>query len=646
MRTHFEISEVAARLGLSERAVRKRCSQGRLPGARKCNKTWIVPITADARLAGSVPAPAHLPPDVAPQKLDAAVRKLGLITQCERYAGQHVRAGGNWSDAVAAFCRQENIPLSTFKRWRRRWREDRLGGLVDSRGGCRIEDECISPAAWRLFKSVYLDERQPTIKSALQIVQYENDKGGHGWKLPTYPTLARYVKKHIPYPVMVLHREGVDAYEGKCSPYIALDPDSAEPGEIWVGDHHQFNCFIRQGDKWGRPWITAWQDWRSREIVGRHISFAPNQTSILLAMKPGIKVFGPPARVIIDNGRDYDSQMWTGQTKADRKARKVLRAGYLDEPMLAGLYGMLQISVSFCIPYRAKAKRIERWFDTLDTQFTKFMATYTGKDSGRKPEDLAAYLATPNAIADADDLKSFTAKVDAYIQAFSNTPHTGVGMDGRTPAEVMATRETKRVVLEDSLDLLMRVWSGPIKVGKNGVRLNGVLYGQYDARLAQWQGRKVRAAYDPDDVRTVAVYDAETMHLITIAEQNQLLAYGGKVNEEALREAMRQQARAKKTARAFKDTAAAANMDLSVLAYRAMTAQTKPVKPRLRKVLSRPVATPMDGQGPAHAALERREKGKKAAGAESYEPLVFDWDKLRRLNRGPEPEPLKLFDRS
>ena len=67
-------------------------------------------------------------------------------------------------------------------------------------------------------------------------------------------------------------------------------------------------------------------------------------------MKRAIEVYGPPDAVKIDNGKDYDSQMFTGTTKAARHAltrRKVLKAGYIDEPAIAGIYAMLDISVSF-----------------------------------------------------------------------------------------------------------------------------------------------------------------------------------------------------------------------------------------------------------------------------------------------------------
>ena len=44
------IKEVAKRLGVTERAVRKQCIAGKLAGARKVGGSWQVPDTADIRL--------------------------------------------------------------------------------------------------------------------------------------------------------------------------------------------------------------------------------------------------------------------------------------------------------------------------------------------------------------------------------------------------------------------------------------------------------------------------------------------------------------------------------------------------------------------------------------------------------------------
>jgi putative transposase len=413
------------------------------------------------------------------------------------------------------------------------------------------------------------------------------------------------VSKRIPLPAQILHREGQAAYDAKCAPYIQTNPDSIEPGQIWVGDHSQFNCWIRHRGQWIRPWLTAWEDMRSRVIVGWHISLSPNQTTILLAMKRGIKTYGPPDSVHIDNGRDYSSEMWTGATKA---VRKVLRKGYIDKLGLTGLYAMMNIAVSFAIPYHPQSKPIERFFDTVDCQFTKTITTYCGKDTERKPEGLKDLLTSQKVIDGALDLNEFSGLFERYIEVYNNSSHSGVGMDGRSPAQVLATRTSKRIILDDALELLAKGWSGELIVGKNGVRFKGIYFGQYSTDLLACYGKSVRLAYDPDDLRRVDIYDAVTLKLITIAEQNEFVNYGSAANEGQLRNATQQKSRALKMAKGYRDSSLIANTDLTSLVIKAMQAEQIASDKEQANPMLRPVLTPLDGQVSAHKQLRAKAK--------------------------------------
>jgi transposase InsO family protein len=418
----------------------------------------------------------------------------------------------------------------------------------------------------------------------------------------------------------VLHREGLAAYEAKCAPYIERDPDSIEPGQAWVGDHHQFNCWVRYRNTWVRPWITAWEDMRSRMIVGRTISAGPNQTTILTAMRQGIDRCGPPDSVKIDNGKDYDSEAWTGTTKVRRRATA---KGCIDEQFVAGIYAMMDIAISFAQPYHPQSKPIERWFDTLDCQFTKTIPTYCGKDSDRKPEYLADMLKSDKALAEAYSMVDFTELVDRYIEVYNNTAHTGAGMEGRSPAQVMATRQSRRVLKTGVADLLMQVWSKELTIGKNGICFKGLRYGQYCHELLWNQGKKVRVSYNPDDVSRISVYDATNLQFICCAEQNQLVGYGP-VGEEHLREGMRRKGQVLRVAKQYRKTQRDAFADLPTLAIRAQQ-EAQQAEAEETVATMRPVPTVLDGQVVIQRQVATRRAVKKAAGAENME-TVPDFD--------------------
>ena len=179
--------------------------------------------------------------------------------------------------------------------------------------------------------------------------------------------MQEYVKKHIPEPVFILHRKGLNAFLSQCAPYIEKDFDSVAPGAVWIGDHHQCDCWIQYRGRWVRPWLTVWMDMRSRCLVGVKVTASPNSTTILQALRDGIERFGLPDSVLQDNGRDYDCQMFTGTTKIKRITKQVRT----DEPMAAGLYAMMGVGVQFALPYNAQARPSSDYSRRLRCNFSK-----------------------------------------------------------------------------------------------------------------------------------------------------------------------------------------------------------------------------------------------------------------------------------
>jgi len=627
MNNLIDISTAAELLGKTERRMQQMCQCGEIIGSVKKDGKWLIPAAAHARLceAAWTAEIANIPA----AKRDKTLRRLAVVQEFEKFSAKVADIKGfGRKEAAESYARNNNIKLRTLYRWLADYRCGGLQGLVDKRGG-DYSSLAFSPEAAEVFKAMYLTQQRLTLKQCWQNVSYINKDENRSWTIPPLRSMYAWVDRSIPEPVRILLREGVEAYNAKCGPYIQADPDSFQPGECWVGDHHQFNFWIRGGGKWVRPWLTAWMDYRSRKIVGWYISACPNQTTVLVAMKGGIEKYGPPDKVKIDNGKDYDSEMWTGTTKARRIAA---RAGYIDEQWVSGLYAWMGIDVSFSQKYHPQSKPIERLFATVDEQFSKTIPTYCGKDPQRRPDTLAGLLKTEEAIRQAYSLATIAETFAAYVDVYNNTLHSGVGMDGRSPMQVFETRRSRRVIDKNVLDMLMCVWSGELKVGKNGVRFKGMLYGQFDAQLLGNFGKKVRVAYDPNDIRRIAVYDAATMLLICFAEQNRLIKYGDTVSEEAMRSAQQQKARIRKAFKSYRDARQIAGLDLTDLTIKAMQdAQVAESKDKDAATPTiRPVRTPLDGQaerlGKELAAVQLR----KAAGAEGMSDLDIDLGLLQR----------------
>lgn len=608
----LDIPKAARMLKTTERTIRRRCVAGDLPGAVKHDGVWQIPETADARLCSRRAAGARVDADalvkIPKPKFDAALGRAGVIAAFEKFSGDHVRGGGLRSEAFELFCFKKDPPAATLKRWISRYRQQGLLGLVDTRGGAQGGHETISPDAWDFFKNLYLDPRRPSIKQCLKMLSFHNMKQSLGWKIPRYGALCRYIDKYLPLPAQVLYREGEQAYNSRCAPFIQSDLSGIEPDSFWIGDHHQFNVLVRHGGRWVRPWITAWQDMRSRALIGWMVCVQPNSTTILQAFKDSAKKYGLPESVKIDNGRDYDSQTFMGTTKQERRADRRL----FDEKTVAGLYNLLNIDVSFSKPYHPQSKAIERFFDTVDCQFCKTFSAYCGKNTAQKPENLNDYLASQQAIDEAETLSTFTKLFDEYAAIYNNTSHSA--LDGQTPLEVFGKRESKRVVVDGVLNLLCRVWSKELTVGKNGVRVNGLYYGQYDPILKAHQGKKVRASYGPDDVSEIFVYEAESWQLITRAECNEVISYGPGVADAQLREAMRRKNRALKLTKQARTAQRTALMTPAALACESQQAETQPTPAENPRSKIKIVRTRMDAQVEKHARAGRKQKLKQAVG--------------------------------
>ena len=179
----------------------------------------------------------NLPAD----KREDALRKLGIIREFEKFSGANICNKGTRTEAFSVYAAREGIGVRTIQRWIAKYNHQGLSGLMDSRGKDGDIEEVISPGAFEMFKAMYLTQQRLTVKTCWQNINYENRNQKRGWRIPNLRGMYRYIEKHIPLSVQVLHREGLTAYEAKCAPYIEIDPDSIEPNQVWVGDHSQFN---------------------------------------------------------------------------------------------------------------------------------------------------------------------------------------------------------------------------------------------------------------------------------------------------------------------------------------------------------------------------------------------------------------------
>lgn len=432
-----------------------------------------------------------------------------------------------------------------------------LAKLVDHRGGNRRGQD--DPLAWQAFADLYLHENRPTIEQCWKAVA--DTAEGNGWKWCSLDSCYRQVDKRIPPEKQLRHREP-EKWKQQMAPGIAQAPEAWGANERWVADHHQLNLWCRFGGSIVRPWVTVWQDWRTRRVVGWVMSEQPNSTTILGALRHALMDpagFGPPLEVLTDNGKDFDCYVFHGQTKSERK-RQIRPA--VDEDSATGILRLLTIDPHFAIPYNANAKsRLERYFRSLEGFYRTF-DTYCGNSPATKPERLAEILKCPEKIPAFEHVRE---RFGNFITGDNADADHGIAdladpQTGRKLSSDEAMRlwvRTKRVLADPAaLDLLLCQWHKPVPVTRNGVSLNiagrSLSYGAFEPALSPFKAlkkedrRTVRVAYDPHDVRTVRIHD-EQWRLVCVAAMNGVGGGSDPIAQEHVRQLSRSQAAYKKS---------------------------------------------------------------------------------------------------
>lgn len=486
-------------------------------------------------------------------------RALGVVAARREFVRQ--RAASYTYIDESGKRKTQSIAERTLERWESQNRDGGLAALAeDGRGGYDRRGPSIE--AVDLFKALYFDPKKPSIAKAWREVKCEARRNSWRW-FAALSTCRAWLPKAIDQRTAIFHREGKDAYRAKCEPYIQPDPESFAPGECWMSDHSAANCWVRaRSGRIIRPFVTIWLDWRSRTLLGLSVVPVGTAESILIAFRNAAREFGLPQTVQLDNGKDFSSYIWTGgkpkrfrhRTESDFKGRA------------EGIYNLLGIDAKFNLPLGPNGKaKVEAWFRHLD-EFCKLFPSYCGNSPENRPDAHAAL------VEQAIGIDEFATKLREWATIYNSTPHSGEGMDGMTPTQVIALAPTKRVLTEAQQRELLAAWPRPVRIGRNGVsiRLAGASYsyGAFDPALQALPiGQQVRVSFDPENMAAVTVWSMDGRRICE-AQENHRFNRGAPSSEE-LREAFRAKARAARAHRASREAGMKHLIDPYVMAVAA-----------------------------------------------------------------------------
>jgi hypothetical protein len=639
----------AARMGLGVRQIFRLCAEewaavglARMQRPEDGGRSaWFIREDADARLS------RVRPPDAIAFDLTALTRdqraallwRKAVLDAWQKSRALGLKAGWSEREATAHFlttlpANKELTPPRgskapgdrTLFNWLRDYRKGGLAGLADERWTRhRDTDRPTDDPFFAEVQRLYLDLRKPALTACFELAKYKAQR--EGWPARSYKQSQRFIRR-LPKAVVLKYRAGEEAFVNDGERFIERDYSTLASNEIWCGDHHRFDIWVSAAGKHVRPWLTAWEDVRSRKIVGWTIYAAdPNTDSILAAFSMAAKSHGVCEWVYIDNGKDYDSHALQGQTKRQRRRHHI----EYDEQRAAGVFGSLGVKVKHAWPFHGQSKPIERFFGTVESRFGKLWPTYCGNSPKNRPENLALRLER----GAAPTLEEFVMAFGEWLETdYHARAHTGDAMNGESPPAVFdKCLEEKRTVPDEVLAVLLWKPSKLLKVGQNGVVWQGLRYGVGELSLLAWLGKEVCLRIDPTDVGRVTVWTPEDK-FICVARASQRLPFLS--SQAELRKAIAEKRRGRKVLKEYHEQRPRLHEDLPGLMLEARAEENRQKQQtaaadRNPGPTIKPIRTAMDDQLPAL----RRALKTPAKAPESVQPK---WDLLKEASAAYEAE--------
>lgn len=321
------------------------------------------------------------------------------------------------------------------------------------------------PDFWRVFLILYLNAAKRSIRDCWEYaarLYREYTPVHHADAIPSYKQVADWMRKYLPVALKNRLREGREYFVNHEQGYVMRDWSAVAVNEIWFGDHHQLDFWVRVWDPetrcWGavRPWLTAWRDAKSGAFLGwRLIPRSPCHLDILAAMIFALAATGgrPPAWFYTDQGADYK------------------KPGLFTD---LDLGGGITISVGRCLGsqwkeargYNGREKPVERDFKDVCEWFAKWAPGYCGNAFTNRPEDVEdTRKHHPERLWDMDTLRAHFAGFLTDVYHARRRPGSVI-TDGRPPAEIAAEIPASAVPLDPETLFLATLW--PVRLAQVG----------------------------------------------------------------------------------------------------------------------------------------------------------------------------------
>lgn len=451
-----------------------------------------------------------------------------------------------------------NISTSILYRKFKALKNGDLEGLIDKRGKAKKGYTKIDEHVWQVFLSFLLDQAKHPLRKCYQYTQlYIQDTAPELYEdIPAYCTFTRHVKADIPDAILTLGRDGDKAFDDRCAPYIRRTYDNMDSNDYWIGDNHTIDVIVGDGEKTFRLYLTAFMDARSGIMTCIYITDTPSSQASIYSLRRGIKKYGIPKNVYLDNGREFLTFDFGG---SGHRKKKKDDDKFAPPPILE----RLGINMVNALVRNAKAKIIERRFLDFKNSISRLFATYTGGNVVEKPEILKVELKNGNI----PDKEAFIKEIEELIEYYLNyEEYNGAVAADKGKRKIDVYQEnlhTKITATEEQLNLMMLRSTRAQKVTRRGVslKIGGTQLDYFNNELImQMLNKKVYLRYDPDDLSSVRVYDLDDRFIMEVEADNvAVLEYGA--SKEDVKQAMAKTRELKKITKKAINDSIIANID-------------------------------------------------------------------------------------
>jgi len=375
----------------------------------------------------------------------------------------------------------------------------------------------------------------------------------NGWEYPSYQTVARYINYLMEEKryknTRFLAANGVKEYRNKVMVKASRDSKALPVMGVVQGDVHTFDCWVKYTYPNGtvqaiRPNLVAWMDVKSRVIVSDLMCLHANaqimKHSIFKMIYNEIcgRPCGVPFCIYIDNGKEYTAETLTGRPRKERVSF---------DSETVGFYKSIGIQDDIrALPYWSWSKSyIERHFGTVCSEFTKWMASYTGTLTGSRTaakikKDVSAMLERDELLT----LEEFYELWQKWLQEkYHQKEHGGLKKmkeEWLKPAELFANAEERyyKPAPPKSYATMLMMKADRVSVYNIGIRKFGYEYRADE--LCDYINDKVDIRWEPEDVTRLYVYARDGKKICEALSQ-ELLLIAPKVPQKALEDHMKAQ---------------------------------------------------------------------------------------------------------